>query len=74
MKHQCGDIVTVRSWKSMENEFGASAFNDSGSPLYYSIIKSDFCGKTIRLNSPRRRGGVYVYNGFLLFDWMFEWK
>lgn len=71
-KHKSGDVVKIRSWKSMENEYGVNFAGNIGEFPYFTILKADLCGQTIRLSRPQGWIGTYLYKGLLLSDWMFE--
>lgn len=71
-KHESGDVVKIRSWRSMENEYGVNICGEIGIYPFFIKEMSDLCGETITLERPPTWVGNYLYKGFTLCDWMFE--
>lgn len=70
MKHKIGDIVKIRTWKSMENEFGVNRYGDIPQYPYFSPRMKYLCGGyvvIIDVEPDKYRGLHYWFD-----DWMFD--
>ena len=70
-QYKVGDKVTIRSWESMEKEFGLDSVGDIETPTgddHYFFLRSmrEYCGKTYEIDRKRTDtntsgGHVYVF-------------
>lgn len=78
MKHKVGDIVTIREWDDMAEEFGLDGDRDiiiSGPVIYFSKEMRKCCGKTKKIIKRDEEGYTVDDEGWRFSDEMFtDWK
>lgn len=81
MKFSVGDIVRVRRWSDLEDEYGTDEYDSIQCPYAFTSGMSKHCGKEIHIDSLVRDyeyGTVEVFSTDLPIDWhwseeMFEY-
>ncbi len=78
MNHKVGDIVTIREWDDMAEEFGLDGDRDiiiSGPVIYFSKEMRKCCGKTKKIIKRDEKGYTLDDEGWRFSDEMFtDWK
>lgn len=61
--YKIGDKVKIRSWKSMENEFGLDWTGDINSYINFTSGMRQFCGKEMVITDRLGMGTSYHVDG-----------
>lgn len=61
--YKIGDKVKIRSWKSMENEFGLNWWDDIKSYITFTKEMQESCGRVMTITDERGMGTLYSVDG-----------
>lgn len=75
MSYKVGDKVKVRTWESMEREFGLNLIDNIETPLTFVKGMKKHCGCTLTISRINQAGNYYVNEDGNAYQWsdeMFE--
>lgn len=65
MRYSVGDVITVRSWKSLHNEYGTNSDGLIVCGVYFDkCIGRKICGRTFDIKVVNADGRYIIFDGF----------